>query len=119
MKAKHVLAIHTAVLASFVVASLSSPYIATHYLGFFSAPVLVALAILAVAVMASWNISGGCPFTVWENRLRASEDPSAVYSDGCINHYVHTWSGLRLPNGFSTGILVILLALPVVSGIAW
>lgn len=29
-----------------------------------------------------------CPLTVWENTLRAKYDPSLVYADSCIAHYV-------------------------------
>jgi hypothetical protein len=65
-----------------------------------------------IAVLVSWKVFGGCPFTVWENRIRELERSGSAYLGSCLTHYSTKWFGLNI-----TGILVSLLILPIIVGI--
>lgn len=113
MKSKHVLIFHTSLFILFALASLSSPILAIYYPSFFSSIFfLLGIVLFMIAVIASWPLFGGCPFTVWENRLRKNE-LRETYLGACIDHYTEKWLGLKLPHKFFTGMLVVLLLVPI------
>ncbi len=117
MKARHVLIIHTSIFILFVLGSLSSPILAAYFPNFFSSIFyLISIVLLMVGVILSWKKFGGCPFTVWENRLRIKES-AETYLGSCLPYYTQKWFGLKVPNRVFTGILVALLILPILVGI--
>lgn len=117
MTSKKVLIIHIVVFAGFLVFSLSSPFIAMRYAAFFSGYFFpFALVVMPVIVIA-WRIFRGCPFTVWENRLREQEQEGSTYKDSCIQYYAFQWFGLRIPLWIIQPALLVLLALPIGIGL--
>jgi hypothetical protein len=117
MKSKHVLSIHTAIFVLFVLGSISSPILAIYFSSFFSSIFYLLAAVLIMAgVILSWRAFGGCPFTVWENRLRERESLE-TYLGSCLPHYSRKWFDLKLPGKFFTVILISLLLLPICTGI--
>lgn len=117
MTSKGVLAIHTTVFALFVIAALSSPLLAIYHPALFSPQNLFALGILALLVIGSWPLFGGCPFTVWEKNLREREAQGSAYTKPCMDYYAYVWFGLHLPPHLNDVILIALLLLPVASGL--
>ena len=109
---------HTTTFAVFAAASLSSPFLARKYDNFFSSPLyLISVAIVFVMTMVSWKVFGGCPFTVWENRLHEKKQTGNSYVGSCLPYYVERWFGLKISNKVFTGLLVALLILPIIAGI--
>lgn len=117
MTSKNILFIHTAIFTLFVLASLGSPIIATRYPEFFSPKNTLILAILAVLILTTWSIFGGCPFTVWENRFREKESAGSAYKDPCLKHYAKKWFDITLHGRLSDSIIIFLLLLPILSGL--
>lgn len=117
MSARVVLAIHASVFFSFAAASLASPLLIYSYPDVFAGRYVVAGAgILMLLVIGSWPLFGGCPFTMWENKLRM-EESGTPYSGPCIDHYAIRWFSIRLPAQLSTAGLIVLLALPMIAGV--
>lgn len=59
------------------------------------------VAIVALTI-TSWPICGGCPLTIWENRLRRKFDPDSAYQEGYVTHYAKKCLGLNVPSKFVT-----------------
>ncbi|MBX4186702.1 MAG: DUF2784 domain-containing protein [Candidatus Doudnabacteria bacterium] len=117
MNSKRVLTIHTMIFAMFAIGSLSSPFLSRRFHGFFSSPYyLVGAGIIMVATLASWKLFGGCPFTVWENRLREKEG-LPKYTGSCLPQYTSKWFGLNVPNKYFNSVIIILLIIPILAGI--
>jgi len=119
MKARTILIIHTTIFLCFAFAAISSPYFALHYPEYFSALNLIVFGVIAVAVVGTWPLFGGCPFTIWENTAWKRENPSRAYRGACIDHYIERWFGIRLPDHLSTIALIVLFLIPIVSGLVW
>lgn len=105
---------HTGVLTLFIITSLSSPFVALKYSRVFSWYFFAGALILMVSVILSWEVYGGCPFTVWENDLKEREQPGSSYAGSCIKHYLLEWFGINIPHNLVTTILVLLFVLPLV-----
>lgn len=110
-----VLSLHALLFFSFLLFSLSSvpvillfPLTAPYYLWGF--------VLLALVVPLSWRMYGGCPFTIWEKKLRAHES-KPIYTKPCIDHYTEEWTGIRLRPKLSTYLLLGLLVLPIFSAL--
>lgn len=112
-----VLAFHTLLFLSFAAVAIASPIVGYLHPEIFSNPrILIGTIIVMIIVVGSWPLAGGCPFTIWENKLRKKEGELA-YEGGCIDHYVKVWFGISLPEKLSTRVLVVLLALPVITSL--
>lgn len=117
MTSNHVLILHTTIFSLFALGSLSSPVLVQFFPRFFgSMYFLVGAALLLVIVKSSWKKFGGCPFTVWENKLRNLEQKQ-TYSESCLPHYSAEWFGLNLTDKFFTPVLIILFLIPIFVGI--
>lgn len=119
MTSKTVLIIHTIVFAGFLVFSLSSPFIALRYAAFFSGYFFPFALVVMPIILIAWRMFGGCPFTVWENRLREQEHAGSAYKDSCIQYYGFRWFGVRTPLWVIQPVLVGLLSLPIAVGLLW
>lgn len=69
---------------------------------------------LATAIVAVWSLYGGCPFTNWENQLRAKYDPAGVYSGPCIAHYAHKHLGIKISEWAIRTVMYYLMAMSAV-----
>lgn len=118
MKAQHVLYLHTMIFAVFAVSAISSPVLAIFYPSIFASYLYAIIAgVLLGATMFSWKLFKGCPFTVWENRLRAIEQKELAYLGSCLSHYGNQWLGLKLPAKVYSLMLYTMLVMPVSAGV--
>lgn len=117
MTPKKVFIVHTVVFGLFLVFSLSSPFVAIYYSAFFSGYVFPGAILLMPVVLIAWRFFGGCPFTVWENRLRERQQPGSAYQDSCIQYYAFQWFGIRVPLWVIQPVLIGLLLLPIAVGL--
>ncbi len=117
MKARTILFIHTVLFTLFCASSVTISFLLLAHPGFIGGKIVVfSYSILAVLVVGSWPIFGGCPFTAWENDFRKREGKSP-YTGPCIDHYANEWFHISLPAKLSTYLLVLILVLPIVLGI--
>ncbi|MDP2676181.1 MAG: DUF2784 family protein [bacterium] len=117
MTPKKVLIIHIVVFIGFLVFSLSSPFIAMRYAAFFSGYFFPFAIIVMPIILIAWHFFGGCPFTVWENRLRERTQSGSSYQNSCIQYYAFQWFGIRIPLKLIQPALVALLVLPITVGL--
>jgi|SRR3989344_8596643 len=116
LKARFILAIHTMIFISLVCGSFALPFLIYQYPDIFVGKyVVITMGVLALLVVSSWPLYGGCPFTIWENTFK-KEAGQPSYSGPCIDHYAALWFGIHLPPRVSTGMLIVLLALPIIAG---
>ena len=117
MTSRRILAIHTGLLVFFVIGSLTSTVLAVLDLNFFvSTPFFLIVIFVMLMFFYSWKIFGDCPFTVWENQLRAKESLQP-YQSSCIPQYSKEWFGLDIGDKMVNITLIFLFLLPVVAGL--
>ena len=116
MTSKAIRNFHATVLSLFVIISLASPFLSAWYPGLFSIEYVIGAGAIMFLTLVSWQVFGGCPFTVWENRLREREKRGSSYRGPCIDHYARAWFDITLPRKLSMVVLVLLFVLLIASG---
>jgi hypothetical protein len=121
MKSKHILILHTILFTTFVIGSILSSIVVIFFPELLSGRHLFYfLIVLAVLIIGSWPLFGGCPFTKWENYHRERENPGSAYSGSCIVRYLKKWFNVNFPEKFHVLIPITFLILPaVVSVLYW
>ena len=118
MNSKIILILHTTGFIFLTVVSFTFPFIAFAYPEFMTLELLAVFLAVALLVPLSWLIAGGCPLTVWENRLRESEKPGSSYRESCTQKYLLEWFNVRIPRWLSIVFILVRLAIPV-AATAW
>jgi hypothetical protein len=118
MISKRILIFHTILFTTFVIGSILSSIVVVFFPELLSGRHLFYfLIVLAVLIVGSWPLFGGCPFTKWENYHREREKPGSRYHGECIVMYAEKWFGVSLPQKFGVYISVFFLILPTVVSI--
>jgi hypothetical protein len=110
-----VLAVHTLIFAAFIIGSASFPFFAAAHPEYMTWKLLLLFVALGVLVPYSWRLSGGCPFTVWENNLREKEKPGSGYKESCLERYARLWFGVRISRRAGTVFILAMLAVPLMT----
>jgi hypothetical protein len=118
MRAKHILILHTTLLAIFIIGSTALSLFVMFYSEVMSGKYLFfTFLALLVFIVGSWPLFGGCPFTIWENHYRELENPGSGYRGSCMIKYMKEWFGFRLPGRFDIYIPVAFVVLPIIVGL--
>lgn len=105
--------LHCFCLSLLVVGSLFAFKIKEWDKGFFTKvffPIFVAVSALT---LASWPLCGGCLLTRWEKQFLEREG-LRPYNDPFIVHYLDQWVGVRVHPKIATGLVILLMLVPVV-----
>lgn len=115
MKSKHILIFHTILFFSFVIGSTTSSVIMILYPALLPGRyVFATLVILAVLIVGSWSLFGGCPLTVWENNGYEREKPGSSYRGSCFVRYAKKWLNINFPEKFNGYVPIAFLVLPAI-----
>ncbi len=117
MRSRVILAAHTAMFATLVVASPSTSLAVIYYPNLLSGFYLVCLCATGIAISSYlWHKFGGCPCTLKEKEALMREGKE-VFEGACLTHYIHKWFGIRLPEWSSTALPIGLMAVPLIVGL--
>ena len=118
MKSKYILILHTTLFTTFVIGSIMASIAMVFFPEFLSGRYLFYfLMVLAVLIIGSWPLFGGCLFTKWENHYRELESLGLTYRGSCVIRYAKKWFNINLPGRLDVYILIILFILPAVTAL--
>lgn len=115
MNSRSVLALHTIIFILFVIGSISSLFLSFYFRDFFTSKFYLFIVVITPIILRyTWEKMNGCPFTVWENDLRHSEQLE-TYQESCLKHYSNKWLKVSIKNKTFDFILNLLLIFPILA----
>ena len=119
MRSSSILAVHTAMFATFMVASPTLSILVMYHPELFRGRGLALLCVTGIVVtLGIWRRYGECPLTTREKGALVAEGRQP-YEGPWLTHYIYKLSGVRLPDKFGTYLSLTLLLWPTIVGIRY
>lgn len=112
-RSTQILVIHCFLFQAFVIAGVSSPFLAAWFPTFYDQTFFPIYLAFVLVMLIGWSpYLGGCTLITLEKRFREQEG-KPVYNETFIAHYIWEWTGKKVPGIVTTTALFALMILPV------